>query len=137
MRNSKIQFKIQNIKTIYESYFLDIIVFLIASLLIGTGILIIKKSQEQAAPIEITGQSQTNEPANLTSDVKNETSLININTADLKELEKLPKIGEKTAQKIIDYRDENGPFQLKEDLKKVSGIGEATYGNLQDLITIE
>ncbi|MBN2044215.1 MAG: ComEA family DNA-binding protein [Anaerolineales bacterium] len=61
---------------------------------------------------------------------------ININTADKNTLTALPGIGETKAQAIIDYRNENGPFTHPEQLMEVSGIGEATYQKLKDLITI-
>ncbi len=62
--------------------------------------------------------------------------IVNINTADEKELESLPGIGKTTAKKIINYRDENGPFQNKEDLKHVPSIGEGKYSKLADKITL-
>lgn len=62
--------------------------------------------------------------------------IININTAGLTELEVLPAIGPKTAQKIIDYRNEFGPFKKSEDIKNVSGIGEKTYEKIKDKIKI-
>ena len=62
---------------------------------------------------------------------------VNINTATLADLDKLPKIGPATAQHIIDYRTKNGPFKYIEDLKKVSGIGDATFEVLKDFITVE
>jgi len=62
---------------------------------------------------------------------------VNINTATLAELDTLPKIGLVTAQRIIDYRTQNGPFKKSEDLKNVSGIGDATFETLKDLITVE
>ena len=60
---------------------------------------------------------------------------VNINTADLRELETLPRIGPALAQRIIDYRTANGPFQIIEDIKKVSGIGEKIFEGLKDYIT--
>jgi competence protein ComEA len=65
-----------------------------------------------------------------------DTDLININTATSFELESLPGIGPTTAQKIIDYRDENGPFFTTEDIINVSGIGPGTYERIKDLITV-
>lgn len=61
--------------------------------------------------------------------------LININTASLEELDSLPGIGPTIAQRIIDYREENGPFQTIEDLMNVSGIGPSTFDQIKDLIT--
>jgi len=63
------------------------------------------------------------------------TDLININTADLTMLESLPDIGPTTAQKIIDYRNLHGPFTNIQDIMNVSGIGPATFDQIQDLIT--
>jgi competence protein ComEA len=62
--------------------------------------------------------------------------LIDINNASLEELDKLPGIGPTTAQNIIDYREENGPFARIEDIVNVSGIGSATYEDIKDLITV-
>ncbi len=62
---------------------------------------------------------------------------VNINTATSEELQTLDGIGEVKAQAIIDYRTENGPFQVPEDLLKVSGIGEATLDKIIDDITVE
>jgi len=64
------------------------------------------------------------------------TELININTASLAELDTLPGIGPTTAQKIIDYREQNGPFISTEDIIDVSGIGSVSYERFKDLITV-
>lgn len=61
---------------------------------------------------------------------------VNINTATLEKLQTLPGIGEATAKKIIQYREENGKYETIEDLKKVNGIGESKYNNLKDNITV-
>jgi len=61
---------------------------------------------------------------------------IDINRAEPWLLEALPGIGEVLAQRIVDYRSENGPFRRIEDLLKVSGIGPATFEQIKDFITV-
>lgn len=65
-----------------------------------------------------------------------QTGLVNINTAGSTELQTLNGIGPSKAQAIIDYRTQNGLFQKIEDIKKVSGIGDVTYANIKDYITV-
>jgi len=62
---------------------------------------------------------------------------ININTASLVELQKLPRVGEKVAQRIIDFREKNGRFGKIEEIMKVKGIGEKMFERIKDLITVE
>ena len=62
--------------------------------------------------------------------------LVNINTASADVLATLPGIGPTTAQRIVDYRTENGPFARIEDLLNVAGIGPATFDNINTLITV-
>jgi competence protein ComEA len=62
--------------------------------------------------------------------------LVNINTASLTELDALPGIGPTTAQKIIDHRNQNGPFSSIEDITNVPGIGSAIFENIKNLITV-
>jgi competence protein ComEA len=54
---------------------------------------------------------------------QSQSGLININAAGSTELQEIPGIGEKKAQAIIDYRNQNGPFRSINDLTKVKGIG--------------
>jgi competence protein ComEA len=65
------------------------------------------------------------------------SGLVNLNWATQAELESLPGIGPEMAKRILDYRDQNGPFENIEAIQQVSGIGPATFARLQDLITVD
>lgn len=80
----------------------------------------------------ISKENSSSESTKITS--KNEK--ININTATQTELETLPGIGTSTALKIINYRKENGKFNSIEDIKKVNGIGDSKFSQIEDLIKV-
>ena len=61
---------------------------------------------------------------------------ININSANLEELDKLPGIGPSIAQAILDYRTQNGPFKTIEDINNVKGIGDALFAKIKGSITV-
>lgn len=61
---------------------------------------------------------------------------ININTATAADFQQLPRIGPQIAQRIIDFRTENGPFKRVEELMKVRGIGEKLFDQIKDRITV-
>lgn len=61
---------------------------------------------------------------------------VNINTANIAELQTLPGIGQATAEKIIEYRKKNGKFSKIEDIKNVRGIGEAKFEDLKEYINV-
>ncbi len=64
-----------------------------------------------------------------------QSAVVNINTADLKQLIKLPGVGKKKAQAIIDYREANGDFASLEDLAKVKGVGKKMLAKLDGKVT--
>jgi competence protein ComEA len=64
------------------------------------------------------------------------TAPVNINSATAAELDTLPGIGAKTAARIIEYRQKNGPFKKVEELMNVRGVGEKNFLKLKDLITV-
>jgi competence protein ComEA len=60
--------------------------------------------------------------------------LISLNTASASELERLPGVGPVLAERIVSFRDQNGRFDVVEDLLEVPGIGEAKLAALRDLV---
>lgn len=67
---------------------------------------------------------------------KEQPQKIDLNRAEVWLLEALPEIGETLAQRIVEYRQQNGPFQNISELTKVEGIGVATYEEIKPLITV-
>jgi competence protein ComEA len=61
---------------------------------------------------------------------------INLNTATLDQLETLPGIGEVLGQRVIDYREQHGPFHSVDDLLNVSGIGPSHLADIKDSVTV-
>lgn len=68
--------------------------------------------------------------------ISSQTSKIDINTADISQLETLPGIGPSKANAIVTYREEHGSFQSIEDIQNVTGIGAKTYEKLQESIQV-
>ena len=66
-----------------------------------------------------------------------EQAKVNINKATVQELCVLKRIGPSYAQRIVDYREQNGPFEKPEDIMKVRGIGLKTFEVNKDIITCE
>lgn len=64
------------------------------------------------------------------------SSTVNVNTASAEELQQLSGIGESLSQRIVDYRQANGPFSSIDELANVSGIGEARLAAIRDQISV-
>lgn len=65
------------------------------------------------------------------------SGVVNINTADASQLALLPRIGEKAAQRIIEYRTEHGPFKKVTDLMQVKGVGAKTFDGLSAYVAVD
>jgi competence protein ComEA len=65
-----------------------------------------------------------------------DVSPLDLNTATAEDLTLLPGIGEELANRIVEYREANGPFESVEELMEVSGIGEAKFAALADRVTV-
>jgi len=70
------------------------------------------------------------------TDRAEEPGKIDLNRATAEELQALPGIGASLAQRIVEYRKENGPFQRIEDLMNVRGIGEKNFLKIRDRIIV-
>ena len=64
------------------------------------------------------------------------TAPVNLNTATQAQLESLPGVGAKVAERILEYREKNGKFKKLEDLMNVQGIGEKSFLKLKPLLTV-
>ena len=102
-----------------------------------------KEEFKQAAIHAYSSQGiQVNEISNISAgdatekNIKDGEELVNINTAVKQELMALPKIGPVTAERIIRFRDDFGPFQSIDDLAKIKGIGPKTLERLKTRIII-
>ncbi|MBW3670391.1 MAG: helix-hairpin-helix domain-containing protein [Acidobacteria bacterium] len=62
--------------------------------------------------------------------------VININSASVEQLMLLPRIGQKTAEQIVAWRDQNGPFKKTTDILQVKGIGDASYELLKPYLAV-
>ena len=101
----------------------------------GEKIYIPKKGEE--VEDESSSSSSTSQvPSSTSSSIKSNLK-ININKETQTELETIPGIGPSTALKILDYREKNGNFSKIEDIKNVSGIGDAKYEKMKNYITVK
>jgi competence protein ComEA len=109
-----------------EDYAMRRLTFIVLLLVMGLGSL--ASAQTAAAP----------KPAKVkpTKTVVGLVTPVNLNTATAAQLDALPGVGASTAQRIVEYRQKNGPFKKIEELMNVKGIGEKSFLKLKPLITV-
>ena len=110
---------------------LSVEVFLLALLL---GFFLGRNSAD--SPVQISKLPPATSVEHLPSATEETMEKININTADLEQLQRLPGIGEVLAQRIITYRDKNGAFKSISELTNVEGIGLERLDKIMDYITL-
>ena len=127
------------------------LLLLLIALLVGSGIMLYKRTHPQFAPellMETTGltpveklQTTAPPPAGKQipkgSDQPPSRVRININQATTEELESVPGLGPKLSQRIVEYRNIHGPFRKLEDLVDVRGIGPKNLEKLADHLVVE
>ena len=91
----------------------------------------VAKQEESLTPGPAASEGEDGYPQSLL-----EGEVIDINTADVYDLQRLPGIGEVRAQAIVAYREEHGPFSSVDELDNVEGIGEGILSGLRDYASV-
>lgn len=112
-----------------------LLVFLLAALLLGAGIIAYKRSCPVGS-LRIENSGGRGERA-LGREISKKDKKVNINKASPEELMDLKGVGPVLAGRIVEYRTKRGLFISAEDLKKVPGIGDKLFVKIKDDITIE
>ncbi len=126
------------------------LLLLLTALLVGSGITLYKRTHPHFAPGLVVEKSDLTPIGNLQKTVPSPDRQaikrsddppapikINVNQASEKELEKIPGLGPKLSQRIVEYRNINGPFRRIEDLVKVRGIGPKNLGKIAYYLVVE
>ncbi len=127
-----------NVSDAVERHYWKAVIFLVILILVGSGFWGVRRF----APTVFLGKPDLiaipdeERPQNQTTDTltPNTPELLNINTASAEELQTLPNIGVKMAQRIVDYRTQQGKFASVDALQNVKGIGAKTLEKLRPFV---
>ncbi len=130
-----------SVEDFLEHHYWKAVTFLVILILAGTGFW----GMRRFAPALFLGEPNliavpdTQRPQGSTAKslVVNKPELLNINTASAKELQTLPNIGERTAERIIDHRTQHGAFATVDALQEIKGIGPKTIEKLRPFVDAE
>jgi competence ComEA-like helix-hairpin-helix protein len=111
-----------------------ILIFLTLSFVSGLGVSAYKK---QKRGIQLSVRPYKIDALKAADNFIEQQRLININSLKVDELTRLPGVGQKLAQRMLEYRQLHGPFRSKAELMQVKGIGEKKFEQLKDLIALE
>lgn len=131
----------KNVEKVVERHYWKALTFLVLLILVGTGFWGVRRF----APTLFLGEpdliavpnSERPQDGTTESSVPNKPLLLNINTTSAEELQTLPNIGERMAERIIDYRTQHGDFASVDALQNVKGIGPKTLEKLRPFIDAE
>jgi competence protein ComEA len=105
-------------------------------LFFGTSAIAQTPSPTAAAAATTSPEGEVAPPAKSTAPAAASRNLVNLNAATVEQLETLPGVGRKTAERIIEFRTKSGGFKRIEELMNVKGIGEKSFLKLKPLIVV-
>jgi competence protein ComEA len=107
-----------------------VIVSMLVMIVLSGGALYTARPSEGAPKVVYTASLQEIE------DESQDSLKVDINTADIDELDELPEVGPSTAQSIVEYRQTNGQFSSVEELEEIPGIGPETLEKIAPFATV-
>ena len=110
-----------------------LLLFIISSLVLGLGILHFRKSNVPTSQPQLDLNKDVEQ---IKEEIKR-SKQVNINTAGIEELTRLPGVGKIIAERIVEYRKTHNSFISKEEIKKVKGIGDNKFERMEEFILLE